>query len=98
MVAIEMRRHNSGFCITKHLICHRSLQAFRLGRYPIHYHLNGNVTGSYVRGCAIHRTYNRAVTIHAVDYLLGKSRREGEHWVVGNDITGPGNYDELAFL
>ncbi|XP_037084616.1 fibrocystin-L-like, partial [Pollicipes pollicipes] len=45
-------------------------QAFRLGRYPIHFHLNGNVTGSYVRGCAIHRTYNRAVTIHAVDYLL----------------------------
>ena len=45
-------------------------QAFRLGRYPIHYHLNGNVTGNYVRGCGIHHTFNRAVTIHAVDYLL----------------------------
>ncbi len=45
-------------------------QAFRLGRYPIHFHLNGNVTGSYVRGCGIHHTFNRAVTIHAVDYLL----------------------------
>ena len=45
-------------------------QAFRLGRYPIHYHLNGNVSGSYVRGCGIHHTFNRAVTIHAVDYLL----------------------------
>ena len=45
-------------------------QAFRLGRYPIHYHLNGNVSTSYVRGCAIHHTFNRAVTIHAVDYLL----------------------------
>ena len=45
-------------------------QAFRLGRYPIHFHLNGNVSGSYVRGCGIHHTFNRAVTIHAVDYLL----------------------------
>ena len=45
-------------------------QAFRLGRYPIHFHLNGNVSGSYVRGCSIHHTFNRAVTSHAVDYLL----------------------------
>ncbi len=45
-------------------------QAFRLGRYPIHFHLNGDVSTSYVRGCAIHHTFNRAVTIHAVDRLL----------------------------
>ena len=45
-------------------------QAFQLGRYPIHFYLNGNVSGSYVRGCAIHRTFNRAVTVHGVNYLL----------------------------
>ena len=45
-------------------------QAFRLGRYPIHFHLNGDVSDSYVRGCAIHHTFNRAVTIHGVDCLL----------------------------
>ena len=45
-------------------------QAFRLGRYPIHFHLNGDVSESYIRGCAIHHTFNRAVTIHAVDNLL----------------------------
>ena len=45
-------------------------QAFRLGRYPIHFHLNGNVSGSFVRGCGIHHTFNRAVTVHGVDYLL----------------------------
>ena len=45
-------------------------QAFRLGRYPIHFHLNGDVTGSYVRGCGIHHTFNRAVTIHDVNNLL----------------------------
>ncbi|XP_072034167.1 fibrocystin-L-like [Amphiura filiformis] len=45
-------------------------QAFRLGRYPIHFHLNGDVTGNYVRGCSIHGTFNRAVTIHGVHNLL----------------------------
>ena len=40
------------------------------GRYPIHFHLSGNVTGSYVRGCAIHHTFNRAVTVHGVSGLL----------------------------
>ncbi|KPP78019.1 fibrocystin-L-like, partial [Scleropages formosus] len=46
-------------------------QAFRLGRYPIHWHLMGNIQyKSYVRGCAIHQTYNRAVTIHNTHNLL----------------------------
>ncbi|XP_030644362.1 PKHD1 like 1, tandem duplicate 1 [Chanos chanos] len=46
-------------------------QAFRLGRYPIHWHLMGDVQfKSYVRGCAIHQTYNRAVTIHNTHNLL----------------------------
>ncbi|KAM4540003.1 PKHD1 like 1, tandem duplicate 1 [Odontesthes bonariensis] len=46
-------------------------QAFRLGRYPIHWHLMGDVSyKSYVRGCAIHQTFNRAVTIHNTHRLL----------------------------
>ncbi|XP_044027924.1 LOW QUALITY PROTEIN: PKHD1 like 1, tandem duplicate 1 [Siniperca chuatsi] len=46
-------------------------QAFRLGRYPIHWHLMGDVNYmSYVRGCAIHQTFNRAVTIHNTHRLL----------------------------
>eukprot|EP00007_Cunea_sp_BSH-02190019_P009900 CAMPEP_0174228976 /NCGR_PEP_ID=MMETSP0417-20130205/58_1 /TAXON_ID=242541 /ORGANISM="Mayorella sp, Strain BSH-02190019" /LENGTH=3668 /DNA_ID=CAMNT_0015306471 /DNA_START=321 /DNA_END=11327 /DNA_ORIENTATION=- len=44
-------------------------QAFKLGRYPVHFHMIGAVHQSYVRGCAIHRTYNRAVTIHGVRHL-----------------------------
>ena len=44
-------------------------QAFQLGRYPIHFHLIGTVHNSYIRGNAIHHTYNRAVTIHGVHYL-----------------------------
>ncbi len=46
-------------------------QAFRLGRYPIHWHLMGDIDyKSYVRGCAIHQTFNRAVTIHNTHRLL----------------------------
>ncbi|XP_051699933.2 fibrocystin-L isoform X2 [Oryctolagus cuniculus] len=46
-------------------------QAFRLGRYPIHWHLLGDLHfKSYVRGCAIHQTYNRAITIHNTHHLL----------------------------
>ncbi|XP_054620387.1 fibrocystin-L-like isoform X2 [Dunckerocampus dactyliophorus] len=46
-------------------------QAFRLGRYPIHWHLVGDLQyKSYVRGCSIHQTYNRAVTIHNTHRLL----------------------------
>ena len=40
-------------------------QAFRLGRYTVHFHMHGDLAfQSYLRGCAIHHTYNRAVTIH----------------------------------
>ena len=44
-------------------------QAFQLGRYPIHFHMIGNVHNSYIRGNAIHHTYNRACTVHGVHYL-----------------------------
>eukprot|EP00698_Gefionella_okellyi_P011072 TRINITY_DN2904_c0_g2_i1.p1 TRINITY_DN2904_c0_g2~~TRINITY_DN2904_c0_g2_i1.p1 ORF type:complete len:3969 (+),score=910.30 TRINITY_DN2904_c0_g2_i1:483-12389(+) len=42
----------------------RGGQAFRLARYPIHWHMHKDGTGSYVRGCSMHNTYNRACTVH----------------------------------
>ena len=44
-------------------------QAFRLGRYPIHFHMIGTVRKSYIRRVSIHHTFNRAVAIHGVHYL-----------------------------
>ena len=44
-------------------------QAFELGRYPIHFHMVGNVETSYVKQCSIHHTFNRALTFHAVQHL-----------------------------
>ena len=59
-------------------------QAFNLGRYPIHFHLIGNVRQSYVIGNAIHHTYNRAVTIHGVHYLT--IQKNFAYWVMGHTI------------
>ena len=44
-------------------------QAFKLGKYPIHMHMIGNVHKSYVHGNAVHRTFNRAFTTHGVNYF-----------------------------
>lgn len=44
-------------------------QAYSLGRYPIHFHMIGKVSKSYVKNNAIHDTFNRAVTIHGVHYF-----------------------------
>uniref|UniRef100_S4RUK3 Polycystic kidney and hepatic disease 1 (autosomal recessive)-like 1 n=1 Tax=Petromyzon marinus TaxID=7757 RepID=S4RUK3_PETMA len=55
----------------EHVEIYHAGQAFRLGRYPIHWHLMGDVAfRSYVRGCALHHTFNRAITIHNTHQLL----------------------------
>jgi len=45
-------------------------QHLELARYPIHWHINGDVQGQYIRNSAIHDTYNRCVTVHGTDNLL----------------------------
>ncbi|MDG2174669.1 MAG: G8 domain-containing protein [Gammaproteobacteria bacterium] len=44
-------------------------QHMQLARYPIHWHINGDVTGQYIQNSAIHDTYSRCVTIHGTDNL-----------------------------
>ncbi|CAF1130171.1 unnamed protein product [Rotaria sordida] len=44
-------------------------QAFHLGQYPIHFHMNGNMSLSYIKSSAIHQTFNRAVNIHTSHYF-----------------------------
>jgi hypothetical protein len=52
-----------------HVECRRCGQAFLLGRYPLHFHMLGNASSSYIRGAAVVESYNRAVTLHGVHYL-----------------------------
>ena len=44
-------------------------QNLELARYPIHWHLAGDVKGQYIRNAAIHDTYNRCVTVHGTHNL-----------------------------
>ena len=44
-------------------------QAFRLGRYAIHWHMIGNLRESYQRNVSVHHSWNRGVAIHGVNYL-----------------------------
>jgi hypothetical protein len=44
-------------------------QAFKVGRYAIHFHMIGAVHRSYARGLAVHQSYNRAFTLHGTHYL-----------------------------
>jgi hypothetical protein len=45
-------------------------QRGRLARYPVHWHLAGNREGDFLRNTSIHRSFNRAVTIHATHNVL----------------------------
>ena len=71
---VQIMIHRSGPYSTPIHIEHTEVryagQAFRLGRYAIHFHLTGSMEGSYVRNCAIHHSNNRALTVHGVHDLL----------------------------
>lgn len=38
-----------------------------LGRYPFHWHLNGNSVGQFIQNCSVHLSYNRAITVHGTN-------------------------------
>lgn len=44
-------------------------QAFKVGRYAVHFHMIGAVHKSYARGVAVHEGFNRAFTIHGTFHL-----------------------------
>ena len=40
-----------------------------VGRYCMHFHMNGDVPDSYVKGNAVHESFARVLTIHGIHYL-----------------------------
>jgi cell migration-inducing and hyaluronan-binding protein len=42
-------------------------QRAQLARYPMHWHMAGDVTGQYFRNNSVWRTFNRCVTVHGSD-------------------------------
>ncbi|XP_066933159.1 fibrocystin-L-like [Clytia hemisphaerica] len=71
-IMVHSHQHSQGLATAHfdHIEITHAGQGGRLGRYPIHFHLEGDVHGSYVKGCAIHRSFNRAVTMHGVHNLV----------------------------
>lgn len=45
----------------------------RLARYPIHWHLANDASGSYAKNNSIHASYNRCITIHGTSNVLLQS-------------------------
>lgn len=44
-------------------------QLFNMGRYPLHFHMIGNVNGSFIDGVSVYNSFNRGTTVHGVHYL-----------------------------
>lgn len=57
------------------------------GKYPVHFHLVGNATGSYVRDSSLHNCYNRWLTIHGTRHVVAENN-------VGFDTIGHGYFLE----
>ena len=47
-------------------------QRNRLRRYPVHFHMDGDAKGSYLKRSSIHHSFNRCVTVHGTTRLLVK--------------------------
>lgn len=45
-------------------------QEFRMGRYPLHFHMTGTLRTSYLKNNSIHDSFNRAITLHGVHQSL----------------------------
>ena len=66
---------------------YRMGQKSLLGRYPFHWHHCGDAEGQYLRGCGIHRSFNRVATIHNTDNAVVEDN-------VGYDHIGHGYFLE----
>lgn len=44
-------------------------QRGQLARYPIHFHMSGDMQGSIVEKCSFHDTFQRCLTVHGTNYL-----------------------------
>ena len=70
-------------------------QAFKIGRYAIHFHMIGAVHNSYAKGLSTHQGNNRAFTLHGTHYLRLENNVAYEikgHTVFIEDAVETNNY------
>ena len=71
-------------------------QAFRLGRYAIHWHMVGNLRESFQRNVSVHHSWNRGVAIHGINYL--RLENNFAYQVMGHTFfieDGPEEYNRV---
>jgi hypothetical protein len=68
-VVLHARGDNSAVGRLSFIEVYNSGQGLKLGKYPVHFHMIGDVSASYVRGISIHHVFNRAIAIHGVQNL-----------------------------
>jgi hypothetical protein len=68
-ITLHSRGDNSLKARMSHIELRNMGQGLKLGKYPIHFHLIGSVTESFVKGVSIRNSFNRAVAIHGVNHL-----------------------------
>ncbi|MEO0916693.1 MAG: G8 domain-containing protein, partial [Pseudomonadota bacterium] len=45
-------------------------QAGILGKYPVHWHENGDASGQYITNSSVHHSFNKGITVHDTDNTL----------------------------
>jgi hypothetical protein len=68
-IMFHTSKNEKSICRISNLELKQAGQASQLGRYPIHFHMLGSAPNSYIKGCSIYNTYNRALGIHGVNHL-----------------------------
>jgi len=68
-IFIHSQGDDSVTCKLSYIELTQTGQAFKVGRYSIHFHMIGAVHQSYVKGIAVHTAFNRALTLHGTHYL-----------------------------
>ncbi len=70
----------------------------RLGRYPIHWHRNGDSTGDFLKGSSIHNSLQRGVVVHETDKLLVQNNvvynTVGHNYVVEDGTERANTFDK----
>lgn len=70
----------------------------RLGRYPIHWHRNGDSTGDFLKGSSIHDSVQRGVVVHETDQVLVQNNvvynTIGHNYVVENGSERTNTFDK----
>ncbi len=60
------------------------------GRYPIHFHLTGNSSSSFIKYCSVHNSNHRGIVVHQADSVIVTDNALHDIWSHGIAIAEDG--------